>query len=329
MFTQQPHAVGIPSYRDETYKDRGTSLGARFTTFGHLIKSIDTKGNVNRDNSTGDILGSVLVKPKDRDMSAWFHACPAVKTQYGFFPIRDKTFAPDMSFEPIDAAVPNGAQIPNGTPVIILCATKEDGEQELIVMSGGSGAEQPALSLIAANRNSPYEMGTSVYDLNKEGEADIKNQAKLQSAWKVMTPNIAPVSGSTGVPNFFNLAAQGKNFPSFDGQKTLLKATPKNNNGNVINIGMSDQGGKLKFSKGGKDFDPFSLFGIKKKNGIKFSSPNDEGGGIVEIGIAKGGSTGGGGINIGAPQPSNAGFGNSPGVGFLFNPKYAKPKVTT
>lgn len=325
MFTNNAHnGSGMPSFRDETYKDRSIPLGARSVSYAHLVKSIEENAFINRDNSTGDILGSVLVKPSSRGMSAWFHACPAVKTQYGFFPIRDSSFAPDTSFEPIDAAVPNGAQIPNGTPVIILCATKEDGEQELLVMSGGSGAEQPALSLIAANRNPPFEMGTSVYDLNDKGEIDINVQAKLQSAWKVMVPNYSPKSGTTVSQNFFNLAAQAKGFPSHDDQRTLLKITPKNNNGNKVNVGiLPDGAGGLNFSKGGKQIDPFTLFGINNKNKLKFTDP-DPNGNVVNVGVGVNG-----GLNFGAPQPSNAGFGNTPGVGFLFNPKYQKPKITS
>lgn len=322
MFTQQPHAVGIPSYRDETYKDRGTSIGARYTTFGHLIKTIDDHGNITRDKSTGDILGSVLVKAETRAMASWFHAVPAVKTAYGLFPIRDRSFAPDTSYKPIDAAVPGGAEIPNGTPVIVLCATKEDGEQELIVMSGGSGAEQAALSLIAANRNGPYEMGTSVYDLNDKGEADIKHQAKLQSAWKVVKPSVAPVTGSVVNSNFFNLAAQAKGMPSADDQRTLLKIGPKNASGNKVNVGiLPDGAGGITFSKNGKQIDPFTKFGIGKKNKVNFG-----GKGPGNVGILGGQP---GGLNFGAPKPSDAGFGNGPGVGFLANPKYAKPKVTT
>lgn len=321
-FTQQPHAVGIPSYRDESYKDRSWPIGARWTSFAHGIKEIFEDGSVDRNKTHGDILGSAFVKPETRDFGSWFHAVPAIKTPYGFFPIRDRSFAPDTSYKPIDAAVPGGAEIPNGTPVIILCATKEDGEQELIVMSGGSGAEQAALSLIAANRNGPYEMGTSVYDLNDKGEADIKHQAKLQSAWKVVKPSVAPVTGSVVNSNFFNLAAQAKGMPSADDQRTLLKIGPKNASGNKVNVGiLPDGAGGIKFSKNGKQIDPFTTFGVGKKNKVNFG-----GKGPGNVGVLDGEA---GGLNFGAPVPSNAGGGSGPGVGFLFNPKFAKPKVTT
>lgn len=275
-YTQHPHGVGVPSYRDEQYKDRGWPLGARWTSFAHGIKELFDDGSVDRNNTHGDILGSVFVKPnpEGRPFGSWFHACPVIKSEGSFFPIRDSSFAPDTSFEPIEAKVINDEDIPNNTPCIILCATKEDGEQELVVMTGGE-----TLKLIAANRNSPYEMGTSVYDLNSEGEADISNQAKLQSAWKVMTPSYSQKSGSAaGNANFFALAAQGKNIPVPKFGKLLLKGKGKNN-GNTADVGIDKDGkpGQLKFTKNGKQIDPFGLFGIGKQNKLHFGSKQQGG----------------------------------------------------
>jgi len=283
MFIQHPHEAGIQSFRDQSYQERGTSLGARTVSYALSLKSIDEEGNTNTDKSIGDILGSVLVKGGERGMASWFHACPAVKTANGFLPIRDRSFSADQGYLPFSAAVYAGAEVPNGIPGIVLCATKETGEQELLFF-GSAASGGPAKMLLAPNRNGEYTFGTDVHDLDSEGKVDMSTYAKLQSAWKVMKPSYAPVSGSTSAPAyFFNNAGQGVNVGLAPGGGALVLNPQQNNgNGNVTVGILPDGAGGINITDNNPDTTPDKIVsvGVGNPNG----GLNIQGGGPPNVG---------------------------------------------
>lgn len=231
MHTQHPNDVGVPSFRDESYKERGMPLETRWVSYAHGIKTIDENGNVNRDKTTGDIQGAAFARPAgDRKIGSWWHGIPVVKSGSGFIPIRDKSFTGDKNYEIIEAAVKDGYEVAEGSIGIICAATKEDGEQELIFMGGGDVAQK----LLAPNRNGSYLSGTEVFDLNSVGEPDIENHAHLQSFWKVMRPNYDTGSGQQALFGQFAVGA----FGGVPGGLTLQE--PSQDGSGTINVGFLD-----------------------------------------------------------------------------------------
>lgn len=277
-YTRTFEQDGSPCFRDKNWSERGEEgVALRYGEFPHAVTSVDEIEGPQRIDSDGtptygDLLGQIFFKPKTaysgqgRGIGSWFHAAPCVVTgDLQCLPVKDSTYAPDDRYEPIPFQLPPNTQdLPVGTLGLLLAATKEDGDQEPVFF-GGSALSR----LIAANRGTPYTDGTDVYDLNAAGEPDPLFNAKLQSAWMVMTPGYGPTSA--GQPfvnaNFFMNFAQAVGF-NVNGNNNGGLSFINPQTGQPINVGFLPNGA----------------------NGLVFQQPqgNAPQGGVVNVGVNNG-----------------------------------------
>lgn len=270
-------ANGVIPARDKTWVDRGEkNLSMRFSEIGVAVTGFHEEEGPTYTEGESDTVGdypsqlffksATTYAGQGRGIGSWFHAAPCVVTgDLQCLPVKDSTYAPDDRYEPISFQLPPNTQdLPVGTLGLLLAATKEDGDQEPVFF-GGSALSR----LIAANRGTPYTDGTDVYDLNAAGEPDPIFNAKLQSAWMVMTPGYAPTSSSQPFvnPNFFMNFAQAVGF-NLNGQNNGGLSFVDPQTGQPLNVGFLPNGA----------------------NGLVFQNPysNSPTGGVVNVGANTG-----------------------------------------